>query len=392
MSKPARPRSGGSRFWRRLPLLAPALVALLAGLWAGLLRLGLDVPALRPALAGLHGPLLVLGFLGTQIGLERAVALRRRWPYVTPAAAAAGALWLIVGLPASVGHFLLAVAGVVLVAVFVLVHRLAPSTHNTIMGLGAAAWAVGAILWLDGAEVVTVVPWLAAFLVLTIVGERLELSRMRRPPSYARGLLLIAVVVYLVGTALIESRPELGVRIAAVGLLGQAAWLGRYDVARLTIRTSGATRYMAVALMAGYVWLAVAGLEWLRSGQLAGAGFAYDIMIHAIFIGFVFSMVFAHAPVIVPAVLGVPLPYRPVLYVPLVLLHVGLIARVIGDLTDNTTAWQWGGGINELAIVLFLVLAATLVVRAGRAEARVSRERRSRVQAPPSASVTVESP
>src|SRR5690349_19357344 len=91
-----------SRLLRRAPLLAAALVALLAGLWAGLLRLGLDLPRLRPALAAEHGPLLVLGFLGTQIGLERAVALgrharRRRWPYLAPSAAAAGALWLLAG-------------------------------------------------------------------------------------------------------------------------------------------------------------------------------------------------------------------------------------------------------------------------------------------------------
>ena len=74
-----------------LPLVAPALVALVAGLWTGLVRLGIDVDPLRPELASLHGPLLVWGFLGTQIGLERAVALRRRWPYLVPAATAAGA-------------------------------------------------------------------------------------------------------------------------------------------------------------------------------------------------------------------------------------------------------------------------------------------------------------
>jgi hypothetical protein len=66
-----------SRLLRRLPLLALALVALVAGLWAGLLRLGLDLPRLRLALAAEHGRLLVLDFLGTQIGRERAVALCR---------------------------------------------------------------------------------------------------------------------------------------------------------------------------------------------------------------------------------------------------------------------------------------------------------------------------
>jgi hypothetical protein len=348
-----------------------ALVALLAGLWAGLLRLGLDVAPLRPELAGLHGPLLVLGFLGTQIGLERAVALRRSWPYVAPAAAGAGALWLLVGLPADAGRALLVAGGLALVAIFVVVHRIQPSWHNTVMGLGALAWAVGAIAWLAGLELVRVVPWLAAFLVLTIVGERLELSRMRRPPAAARRLLLVAVGVFCAGIALTLPWPGAGVRVAGVGLLAQAAWLARHDVARRTVRMPGVARYMAVALMAGYAWLAVGGVVWVAQGQLAGYGYGYDAMVHAIFLGFVFSMVFAHAPVIVPAVLGVALPYRRVLYAPLALLHAGLIVRLTGDATGDVGVWRWGGVLNETAIVLFLGVAAGSAARGRRPQAAV---------------------
>jgi hypothetical protein len=364
------------RLLRRLPLLALALVALVAGLWAGLLRLGFDLPPLQPGLAAAHGPLLVLGFLGTQIGLERAVALRRRWPYAAPTAAAAGALWLIVGLPSGGGRALLALGGAVLVAVFVAVHRLQPSWHNAVMGAGALAWLVGALVWLAGAALADVVPWLAAFLVLTIVGERLELSRMRRPPRRALRLLLAAVVLFVAGVALSQGWPAIGVRLTGAGLLTQAAWLARYDVARRTIRTPGAPRYMATALIAGYVWLAVAGVVWSADGSLSGGGFGYDAMVHAIFLGFVFSMVFAHAPVIVPAVLGVPLPYRRTLYGPLVLLHIGLTVRLLGDTAGNVAAWRWGGVLGELAIVGFLAVAAHAAVRARRTSRAAGRSRR----------------
>jgi len=37
-------------------------------------------------------------------------------------------------------------------------------------------------------------------------------------------------------------------------------------------------------------------------------GPAYDAGLHTIFRGFVMSMIFAHAPVIVPSALGRPLP------------------------------------------------------------------------------------
>jgi hypothetical protein len=83
-------------------------------------------------------------------------------------------------------------------------------------------------------------------------------------------------------------------------------------------------------------------------------------MVHAIFLGFVFSMVMAHAPVIVPAVLAVALPYRRVLYVPLGLLHAGLVVRLAGDATGDLTAWRWGGVMDELAIALFVVTAVAV--------------------------------
>jgi hypothetical protein len=353
---------------RRLPLLAPALVALVAGLWTGLVRLGLDVPSPRPSLALMHGPLLVLGFLGTQIGLERAVALRRRWPYLAPAAAAAGAVWLLVGLPADAGRGLLALGGLALVAVSVAVLRVQPAWHNAVMGLGAVAWAVGALAWLAGAQLVRVVPWLAAFLVLTIVGERLELSRMRRPPPAVTGMLLGALAIFALGIALTLAWPDAGVRVAGAALLAQAAWLARYDIAGRTIRATGAARYMAAALVAGYAWLAVGGGVWLAAGAPSG-GFAYDAMVHSIFLGFVFSMVFAHAPVIVPAVLGVALPYRRAFYVPLALLHAGLIVRLAGDAAGDLTAWRWGGVVDEAAIAGFVALAVHTAVRARRGSA-----------------------
>lgn len=353
-----------SRIFRRLPLLALALVALIAGLWAGLLRLGLDIPQLDSSLASLHGPLMVLGFLGAQIGLERAVALRRGWPYLIPAGAGAGSLWLLLGLPEAVGQTILAVAGVLLVFVFVVVHRIEPSWHNTIMGLGALSWAVGAIAWRAGATMPQVVPWLAAFLVLTIVGERLELSRMARPPGTPRWMLIGGVGVFLAGLVLAWPLPDAGIRIAGAGLIMQVIWLVRYDIARRTIKQTGAARYMAAALLAGYVWLAAGGVLWLAAGELTGWGSAYDAMLHTIFVGFVFSMIFAHAPVIIPAVLGVKLPYRPSLYVPLVLLHVSMVVRLTGDAADLTRLWQCGGILGEAAIVLYLVLAASSAVRA----------------------------
>ena len=67
-------RSSGHAGGVRLPLIALGMLALLAGLWAGLVRIGWGLPPLQPTLPLVHGLLMVSGFLGTLIGLARAVA------------------------------------------------------------------------------------------------------------------------------------------------------------------------------------------------------------------------------------------------------------------------------------------------------------------------------
>lgn len=65
----------------RLPIriapLAAGGLALLLRLDAGLPLLGLPAPLRWSRLADMHGVLKVLGFVGTVVALERAVALRR---------------------------------------------------------------------------------------------------------------------------------------------------------------------------------------------------------------------------------------------------------------------------------------------------------------------------
>jgi hypothetical protein len=242
------------------------------------------------------------------------------------------------------------------------------------MGLGALAWSAAAVAWLLGADVSRFAPLLAGFLVLTIVGERMELTRAVRLSARARRLLMIAVAVFCVGLVVSLPAEMTGVRIAGVGLLGQAVWLARYDVARRTVRMGGVTRFMACALLAGYVWLAVAGVLWTAYASMVD-GPAYDASLHAVFLGFVMSMVFAHAPVIVPAVLRVALPFRPGFYAHLALLHASLALRLLGgDLAGNLTAWQWGGVLNETAILLFLAVTAYAVLHARRAARRAPGE------------------
>ena len=357
------------------PMMAAAVVLLLGGLWEGLVYLGLGLPAGQPELHAGHGPLMVLGFLGTLIGLERAVALGSAWAYCAPAAAALGGLAIVADAPNAVGQALITVGGLVLVAIFVAVHRIQASMHNAVLASGAVCWVIAGCLWLAGRDVPQFIPWLVGFLVLTITGERLELSRLAGTSRVRQVLFGGAAGLFVAGLFVSIGTETAGVRVAGAGLCGLAVWLARYDIARRTVRGRGVTRYMAAALLTGYAWLAVGGVLWLAVGRMsftdrgtAAQGSAYDAMLHAIFLGFVISMIFAHAPVIVPAVLGRPLPYSPTLYAPLVMLHGFLLLRLVGgDAFGNRVSWQWGGILNEVALLLFVALAATSMIRAARA-------------------------
>ena len=342
----------------RFPLLALGIASLFCGVWAGLLRFGWSLPAGRANLIELHGPLLVFGFLGTVISLERAVALRRAWGYLAPAATIAGVALLFAGVRQGIGELMLLIAGCILVGLFVVILRAHATASTATLLLGALLWVVGDALWLRGDPLVRVVPWWVGFLVLTIVGERLELAAMSRLTDAGRLVFGCLTALLLAGLAVSAADTGTGMRIAGIALAGYALWLFRFDVARYTVRRTGLPRFVALALLPGYVWLAVGGVLWLRDGA-AVAGFAHDAELHALFVGFVFSMIFGHAPVIFPGVLGVAIPFRRFFYAHLALLHTGLALRIGGDLAADFTLARWGGLLNASAIGLFL--AATIV-------------------------------
>ncbi|HEX9044516.1 MAG TPA: hypothetical protein VF802_05765 [Candidatus Limnocylindrales bacterium] len=364
-----RSRSGeptGAARARSFGLLALAGLALLAGLSGALVLVGLWAPPDAATLAVVHGILMPLGFLGTLIALERAVALDRPWGYASPLATGLGAIALAMGSPIAVGSALIAVGGGLFVAMYVAFDRIERSLHTSVQAAGAVGWLVAALLLVSGRPISAVVPWLAGFLILTVVGERLELSRLRRPSEAARRAFVIVSGIFGAGVIVTLVVPDEGVRIAGVGLVGLAAWLGRNDVARRTVKLPGVTRFVALSLLVGYVWLAIGGLYWLAGGAVT-AGPIYDAALHALFLGFVISMVFGHAPVILPSVLRTPLPYRPRFYVHLALLHAGLVLRILaGDVLGDRPAWQLGGLLGVVALLVFAASSAVAVVE-GRA-------------------------
>ena len=350
---------------QRFPLLLLAIIALLFAIWAGLLRVGWDWPPIQPALGAAHGPLMVSAFLGTVIGLERAVALDRKFAYLVPVLSAASGILLVVGISWSAAGWLQLLASAGLVILFALIVRQHTAIYTVTMAAGSIAWLVGNGLLVSGRPIYAVTPWWIAFLVLTIAGERLELSRVLRLPRYIIHLFTMAAGIFVAGVGLSALNYDLGVRVAGAGMIGLAVWLILFDIARRNLRHRELTRFIAYALFSGYLWLAVGGLLWLIYGGVP-AGPIYDAILHTVFLGFVFGMIFGHAPLIFPSVLRRPMAYLPAFYVPLAFLQISLLMRLVGDLSNNITLRQWGSLLNGVTLLLFLAVTVLALVIGGR--------------------------
>jgi hypothetical protein len=363
----------------RFLLVGSALAALLAALWAGLIRIGWAFPPLELSLPMLHGPLMINGFLGLVIGLERAVALssvgtqqRTDWPYLAPICVGVGTVMLFVA--GQVGVLLITVGSAILVGVFALIIRRHTALFTLTMGMGALSWLMGNLLWLAGQPIYMLIVWWIGFPLFTIFGERLELSRILRLSKRSQWLFVGACTIFLAGAVVTFVNLDVGMRIAGIGALTCALWLLRYDVTRHTLRKAGTPRYIAFCLAAGYGWLGVSGILNTWFG-VTYAGPLYDAALHTLFVGFVFSMIFGHALIILPSVLDVPITFNPKLYGALVLLHGSLLLRVVGSLAGMPSLRQWGGMLNTISLLLFLGIMMYTIVTGRSKIAAVRAER-----------------
>jgi len=342
----------------RYLLLAAAVLALVAGLWYGLVRIGWTLPVFgRPDLVVQHGPFMIAGFLGVLIPIERAVAVETRFAFLIPFGSAVGMGLLVVpDLSPLWGQTLIALASAGYTLLFLYFLSLDPRLHAYVMVGGAIAWVAGNVLWTFGWGLPRVVFYWIGFLVLTIAGERLELARTMKLGRTEKWSFAGVSLLLTAGLVSMSVQPELGLSryLATAGFVLMGIWLLVAGPARRTIRLPGQHRFIAVNLLTGYVWLIATGVfVFLNPWQPAGP--VYDAILHTVFIGFVFSMIFAHAPIIFPAVTGTSMTFLRIFYAHTILLHGSLVVRMIGDL-GGVYELRYGGGLfNAIAILVFLI-------------------------------------
>lgn len=337
-----------------LPFLMIAILGLISALFSGLMRAGWQIPVLNLNFSLLHGPLMVGGFLGTVISLERAVALNKRWSYLAPLFTALGIIFIWLEPLNFLAPWLILPGSMILVLIFTQFQKIKNSFDIILMQVAAIVWMISNALWISGWPVSVLSIWWIVFLLLTITAERLQLSGMLqiskgRKAGYTAGFILslfsLIVTFFSVQHAW---------HLLALSLLIFATWLLMYDIARKTIRRQGLTKFIAANLISGYAWLLVAAILILFRTPHTG-GLIYDAVLHSIFVGFVFSMIFGHAPIIFPAIIGSPINYHQRFYIHFAVLHVSLIFRVGADLSGWMDGRSWASLFNVIAVLIFLI-------------------------------------
>lgn len=175
---------------------------------------------------------------------------------------------------------------------------------------------------------------------------------MRRRPA-AQGALLVLLGALLAASAGALVSPLASGAVYGLALLLLGLWLAQFDIARRTLGTHGLSRFMAVCLLAGYAWLVVAGAAWAATS----AGLPWrDIALHALGLGFVFSMIMGHAPVILPAVAGFKVAFSNWFYLPLALLHASVVWRLLS--AADPALRPAAGAFHLLALLGFALAIA----------------------------------
>jgi hypothetical protein len=142
---------------------------------------------------------MISGVFGTLISLESAVALGPRWAYSAPVLAGVGTVVLVAGAPMEFGAGAYTAAAAALAGGSLSSTIRRPSLSTGALLFGPLAWLAGNVLWLAGEGGANAAGWWLTFLIVTIAGERMELSRPMLQRRGCEAWFLFAFGLLLVG-------------------------------------------------------------------------------------------------------------------------------------------------------------------------------------------------
>lgn len=218
---------------------------------------------------------------------------------------------------------------------------------------------------------------LISFPVLFILGERVELTRLVGTAT-SSNLFRVAFSFAVVSTALftVGSVRLLPVEANIVFLLGSLLLFAVFlsvlfaenrNIRRLLKSPRPIQRYVGIHVRIAHLWglvgMALATAYYLSQYRLN----LYDSFIHALTVGFVGTMMLAHAPMILPGIMGRKSRDEQLTFVPLSILTLAVTLRIIGELLQLFSDSGFLRSVVALSgwLVLGTVLLFLILMRNG---------------------------
>ncbi len=341
------------------------LGAVLTGIWRMAATRGFPVSPV-PTEWPPHGHWMVGGFLAVLIMVERMATLPPGWLTWVPFVYALGAVTVHTGWAVARSAVILGFLGWTLHRVRAIrVYRTPEKPLIEVAALGLLTLAVMRPGGLTGRPDVALAGLEAIVSIIAV--ERLELllrGRAFGPRATWAGL--FGWMALLAGSVLWGPLPLPILGLATVLVMGgvlvhDAAVRAAVRVFREATGSAPGSLpplygFLTRALLLAYAWMGLGGALLVGWDALPPAT-AKDMVYHAVGLGFIFTMILAHAPVILPAVLGGP----PVRRAPVGLFWLfqgTTVLRLVGDVTvaKAPALWAWTGWPTGLLHTVFFAL------------------------------------
>lgn len=342
------------------------LSAVFIGIWRIAILRGFLLPPI-PEWLPPHGEIMLGGFLASLIIFERMIALRINALIWVPYIYAFSAMMLHNGNPYVRTIHLVALAGWLLHRwiAYRKFHRWEKPLVESVafITLSSALMYPGGLL----ARPEVALQGLA-FPVAVIAIERLEMSLLFK--KMGARLVVFALIGWCFLWNLSTWQGILDLKNIGWATLLLVVSIALHDMAlrgsknKKTLSTAhGLHNFLKLALILSYAWLFTAAIALILSTKISAA-IQKDILFHLFGLGFVFTMILGHAPLILPAALG-KLPPTKAPVIPFLLFQTATIFRMVGDLAllKSVTVWQWTGWISGVIhIISFFAYVGMLII------------------------------
>ncbi|GAB4448371.1 MAG: hypothetical protein OHK0036_03760 [Bacteroidia bacterium] len=330
----------------RILILLTAFTSLMVGLITGVSRTGYW--NLLTYLSPYHFLLMTGSFFGTLITLERAVTLHKKLLHSIPFINGLSLIFFLFKY-IDEGIIFLMLGGCIMIMMYLYFYFQHKNFENVLFIISALAYFIGFCYYYIERNLVPTIRWIEIFFLLTIVAERLELSRFLNVSKFKKQMLLLFILFSLLSSFTINHLTNI---LFGISILCISIWLILYDVAKINIRKNEPHKFRGWALMLGYYWLFIHGLTFILDF------INYDLQIHSFFLGFIMNMIFAHITIILPAIFKITYQINHKIYYFIWIIFQLILLIRFAIYTLNPINFGIIALINTIAVILFFILNA----------------------------------